>query len=131
MVLARILEPGGAMSCSIFGPQSLKELGEGLSAMQTLKENLAARAFPGQEELRVALQDNFQESAFAEEFIEKEYRSVQDLLMHIKKTGTAGWKHKFQHPLTPFRINQLDEWFIKTYGSCRVTYQIFFLQGKK
>ena len=129
--IARILVPGGAMSCSIFGPQSLKELGEGLSAIQSLKETLAARTFPGQEELWVALQNNFQESEFAEELIEKDYRSAQDLLMHIKKTGTAGWKHKFQHPLTPSRINQLDEWFIKTYGSCRVTYQIFFLQGRK
>ena len=127
--IARILVPGGSMSCSIFGPQSLQELGKGLETMQPFKEHLAAWAFPGMQELRQALQNSFQESAVEEECIEKEYGSAHDLLLHIKKTGTGGWQQKIKHPLTPSRLNRLDKWFTKTYGTCRVTYQIFFLQG--
>ena len=127
--ISRILAPGGSMFCSIFGPESLRELGEGLHAIQTLKESLAAQTFPGLDELRKALHESFRESAIEEECIEKEYQSAHDLLLHIKKTGTAGWKHKTQHPLTSSRLNLLDEWFTKTYGSCKVTYQVFFLEG--
>ena len=118
------------MSCSIFGPESLKELGQGLQAMQCLTESLAAQTFPRQEKLQKVMQRNFQKAEIVQEIIEKEYSSAHDLLMHIKKTGTAGWQHKVRHPLTPSRVSKLDEWFTRTYGSCRVTYQVFFLQGK-
>ena len=128
--IARILTSGGSMFCSIFGPQSLQELEKGLQALQNFNEHLAARTFPGMHELQQLLQESFQESSGEEECIAKEYKSTHDLLLHIKKTGTAGWHRKIKSPLTPSRINLLDEWFTKTYGSCRVTYQIFFLQAK-
>ncbi|MBW2506491.1 MAG: malonyl-ACP O-methyltransferase BioC [Deltaproteobacteria bacterium] len=128
--IARILTSCGSMFCSIFGPQSLQELGKGLQYLQNFNEHLAARTFPGMQELQQILQESFQESSGEEECIAKEYKSTHDLLLHIKKTGTAGWHRKIKHSLTPSRINLLDEWFTKTYGSCKVTYQIFFLQAK-
>ncbi len=129
--IARILTPGGSMSCSIFGPQSLNELGKGLHAIQTLPGSLAAQTFPQPERLQHALHNNFQEGKVEEELIEKEYSSAYDLLLHIKKTGTSGWQQNMQQPLTPSRLIKLDEWFEKTYGACKVTYQILYLQGNK
>ena len=128
--VARILSPGGSMACSIFGPESLKELGIGLQELQILPESLAAQRFPQPERLQHALSGNFQEGTVAEELLVKEYSSAHDLLVHIKKTGTSGWQQRIRQPLTPARISQLDAWFAKTYGACRVTYQIIFLQGK-
>jgi malonyl-CoA O-methyltransferase len=128
--ISRILVPGGFIVCSIFGPQSLTELGKGLRALKILQNSLAAQTFPDLDELRRQLHASIPESNIEEEFIKKEYRSVHDLLHHIKKTGTGGWRQKLQHPLTPSRVGQLEKWFINTYGSCRVTYQVFFLQGK-
>ena len=128
--IARILPDGGRFLCSIFGPESLKELGQGLQVMQTLTESLAAQSFPGREKLQKALHRCFSQGRLEEELIEKEYNSAHDLLQHIKKTGTSGWQHTMQQPLTPARIIKLDAWFTRAYGSCRVTYQVFFLQGK-
>lgn len=128
--ITRIMAPDGFMACSIFGPESLQELGEGLQVLHLLKNTITARTFPDLNELRQQLHASIPESNIEEELIEKEYSSVHDLLLHIKKTGTGGWRQKLQHPLTPSRIGQLEKWFIKTYGSCRVTYQVFFLQGK-
>lgn len=128
--IGRILTADGTMSCTLFGPRSLQELGKGLQAVRVLSNNLAARSFPVQERLLRALHKNFQDCSIEEELIVREYKSAHDLLLHIKKTGTSGWQQKIQQPLTPSRINQLDEWFQKTYGTCRVTYQIFFLQGR-
>jgi malonyl-CoA O-methyltransferase len=130
--MARILKTGGSMSCTIFGPQSLKELGQGLQAMHAFtEETLAAQTFPQLESLQKALHSNFKEGTAGEELIEKEYSSAHDLLLHIKKTGTSGWQQNIQHPLTREGISRLDEWFDRTYGACRVTYQILFLEGYK
>jgi malonyl-CoA O-methyltransferase len=127
--IARILTTGGSMSCSIFGPESLQELGQGLTAIQTLPESLAAQKFPQPERLQRALDHHFNEGTVEEELLAKEYRSAHDLLLHIKKTGTSGWQPTMQPPLTPARVSRLDAWFVKNLGSCRVTYQVFFLQG--
>jgi len=130
--IARILSSEGSMACSIFGPESLKELGQGLEEeLQILSENVAAHRFPQPARLQHALHDSFQEGTVAEELLEKEYRSAHDLLLHIKKTGTSGWQQNLRQPLTPSRVGKLDEWFTKTHGACRVTYQIIFLQGRK
>ncbi|MEJ2332921.1 MAG: methyltransferase domain-containing protein [Desulfobulbaceae bacterium] len=129
--IARILAPGGSMFCAIFGPESLQELGQGLTAIQTLPECLAAQKFPRPQRLHRALECYFHAGTVEEELIGKEYNSAYDLLLHIKKTGTSGWQPIMQQPLTPARIAKLDEWFARTYGACRVTYQVFFLQGNK
>ena len=128
--ISRILSPGGRVACSIFGPESLKELGQGLQALQSPAQNVAAHGFPQPARLRHALHLNFLAGKVEEELLEKEYRSAHDLLLHIKKTGTSGWQQNQRQPLTPARINRLDKWFAKTHGSCRVTYHIIFLQGK-
>ncbi len=127
--IARILSPGGSLYCSIFGPETLQELGAGLQAVQPRAENLAAQAFPGREKLQNIVHNIFADGAVEEERIVKEYQSAHDLLLHIKKTGTSGWQQKIEHPLTPSRVKQLDAWFEKKHGTCKVTYQVFFLQG--
>ena len=128
--IARLLTPGGSMYCSIFGPESLKELDNGLHAIQTHAEGLAAKTFPQEKRLQNTLNSNFQDGRVEEELIAKEYKSVHDLLLHIKKTGTSGWQQKKHQPLTPKRVKMLDEWFEKNHGSCKVTYQVLYLQGK-
>jgi malonyl-ACP O-methyltransferase BioC len=127
--IARILSPHGRFVCSIFGPGSLAELAAGLQAILGPGEGLAAEAFPSQETLWTALSKYYKVRKIEQELFEKTYRSTYDLLLHIKKTGTAGWQQKFEHPLTPSRVARLDAWFKRNYGACRVTYQILFLQG--
>ena len=129
--IARILSPRGTFHCSIFGPGSLLELAAGLQGVLGPGEGLAAEAFPHPDSLRTSLDRYFTKGKIEQELIEKTYRSAYDLLLHIKKTGTAGWQQKLQHPLTPSRVARLDAWFVRRYGACRVTYQILYLQGSK
>lgn len=129
--IARILTQDGSMYCSIFGPESLKELGLGLHAIEPATAGLAAEVFPRTEKLHHALKSHFKEWTGEEELVEKKYSSALDLLQHIKKTGTSGWGRNLKEPLTPSRLQLLDQWFKKMYGACRVTYQIFYLRGTK
>ena len=127
--ISRILTPQGMFFCSIFGPGSLAELAAGLHYVLGPGEGLVAESFPSKENLQVHLATYFNGGRIEEEFFAKTYRSVYDLLLHIKKTGTAGWHQRLSQPLTPSRVSRLDAWFTKTYGACRTTYQILFLQG--
>ena len=127
--IARILSAHGTFLCAIFGPESLRELRQGLESIQAVSESLAAQKFPRRERLQSALDLYFSKGTVTEELIEKEYRSAHDLLLHIKKTGTSGWQPNMQQPLTPASVSRLDAWFEKNYGSCKVTYQVFFLQA--
>ena len=129
--IARILRPGGIFMCSIFGPGSLRELGLGLKTLVGQPANVAASAFPNADTLQQSLTASFAQGTIDEELIDKQYDNVHDLLVHIKKTGTGGWQQNTLQPLTPSKLTRLDQWFKETYGNCRVTYQILFLQAKK
>jgi malonyl-CoA O-methyltransferase len=129
--IARILQPGGVFLSSIFGPDSLKKLGLGLKNLFEYPGNVAADAFPDVNILQRCLNAYFTTGTVGQELIEKQYESVHDLLVHIKKTGTGGWHQHGSPALTPARLKQLDHWFVETYGSCSVTYQVYFLQATK
>lgn len=129
--IARILRTGGIFLCSVFGPGSLKELGLGLKTLVGQPANVAASAFPNADTLQQSLTASFRQGTIDEELIDKQYESVHDLLVHIKKTGTGGWQQNTLQPLTPSKLIRLDQWFKETYGNCRVTYQVFFLQAQK
>jgi len=129
--IARILHPGGIFLCSIFGPDSLKELGLGLETLIGQPANVAASAFPDADTLQQSLTAAFAQGTIDEELIDKQYDTVHDLLVHIKKTGTGGWQQNTLQPLTPSKLIRLDQWFKETYGNCRVTYQVLFLQAGK
>jgi malonyl-CoA O-methyltransferase len=129
--IARILRPGGVFLCSIFGPDSLKKLGRGLKVLFEYSGNVAADAFPDLNTLQQSLNAYFSAGTIEQELIEKEYGSVRDLLVHIKKTGTGGWQQHGSPTLTPTRLELLDRWFNATYGGCKVTYQILYLQAIK
>jgi malonyl-CoA O-methyltransferase len=129
--IARIILPGGAFLCSIFGPDSLKKLGLGLKVLFGYPGNVAANAFPDVNTLQNCLNAYFTKGTVEQQLLEKQYESVHDLLVHIKKTGTGGWHQHGSPALTPARLKQLNHWFVETYGSCKVIYQVHFLQATK
>ena len=129
--IARILLPGGAFLSSVFGPDSLKKMGLGLKTLFHYPGNVAADAFPDINTLQRCLNAYFAAGTVEQALFEKQYDSVHDLLVHIKKTGTGGWHQNGSPALTPAKLKQLDRWFVETYGSCTVAYQVHFLQAIK
>lgn len=129
--ISRLLRPQGVFLCSIFGPESLKKLGSGMKNLFGFSGNVAANTFPDVTSLQKSLKAHFTLGTVEQKIITRQYESVHDLLVHIKKTGTGGWHQHGSPALTRDRLKQLDDWFIKTYGSCTVNYQIHFLQARK
>ena len=129
--IARILRPGGIFLCSIFGPGSLRELGLGLKTLFGQTANVAANSFPDTDSLQKSLTAYFTEGTVEEKLIGRQYDTVHDLLVHIRKTGTGGWRQNALQPLTPLKLKRLDQWFKENHEHCRVTYQVLYLQARK
>lgn len=77
----RCLNPGGIIAISTFVPGNMEEL-DALRPSPLL--------YPKAEQLREWLERDFEEVEVTEDEIRVEFRSVRDVLMHLKHTGVAG-----------------------------------------
>lgn len=129
--ISKFLRPGGVLLCSFFGPRTLEELSQGLSCLFDKTVDLAATDFPAKEKIRHKAAAFFPSVVIKEKFIEKRYSSLKELLYQIKKTGTVGGQGALPLVFTRGRLDRLGLWFEKKTKGLAVTYQIFFLLGKK
>lgn len=125
-----LLAPDGLLLCSLFGPRTLAELGKGLTTVFGRRVQLAAANFPDLRKVREMLGNHFSSTGIEEVQVIKEYPTVIDLLTHIRKTGTSGWHAQEPLRFSRPRLNELNDWFIDTYGSCRVSYQAFLVRAE-
>ena len=93
--------------------------------------HLPSHRFPSLADLRSTLADQFPEMSCTEQLLQRRYDSLRELLLHIRKTGTSGWRSASQPLLTRDRLRELEQWFLSEYGGFQVTYQTFVVQGRK
>lgn len=128
--IAGHLNQAGLFLASIFGPATLAELSEGLSAVLEQPVIIPARSFPDRSRLQQAARQYFTDVSIEEYNFTRRYESAMALLTNISRTGTSGGRNDLLH-LTKSRIEALEQWFHSTGGTVRVTYQVFFLQGER
>lgn len=129
-LIAERLSAGGSLVCSIFGPATMTELQAGLSAIHGHQVTMPSALFPDLAELRAILTPLFTEVAIDEWQLVRHYPDLFNLLRNISKTGTAGW-HPGHHLLSRGHLKELARWFIKTYGDCQISYQVFMVKCQK
>lgn len=120
--------PAGMFHGSLFGPRSLQELAAGLTALFGEGVELAAARFAGLERIESAARACFEEVSLSERFYSRSYRSLMDLLNHIKKTGAGGY-HRSTPYLSKARLRELSEWF-SAQGGFTTTYQVIFVTAR-
>ncbi|MCF6291056.1 MAG: alpha/beta fold hydrolase [Desulfobacterales bacterium] len=126
----RLLTPDGRFAGVLFGPRTLEELGQGASQVLGEKIATAASSFPDGKQLKRIFDNHLVSVNITEELICKPYPSVRDLLTHIKKTGTSGWRRRRTPVFTRTRLDRLDDWFQNRYGGCRASYQVFIITAR-
>ncbi|MFH1215596.1 MAG: methyltransferase domain-containing protein [Pseudomonadota bacterium] len=124
---ARALGENGIFLASFFGPESLRELATGLSAVLGKEVLVAAGYFAGKEKISRLARNCFHDVMVSEKIYSRSYPTFRSLLNHISKTGTGGY-HPSLPPLTGRKIAQLETWF-NGKGGYDVTYQVFFLKA--
>ena len=129
--IAELLTPEGLFTFSVFGPRTLQELKAGLAAAFQRDIPLPASSFPDEATIRALLEKYFPGVAAEKKIIHRQYNSLKDLLLHIKKTGTSGAQSQPPPIFTRKRIAQLDQWFTNHYNGYHLSYEIFFFRVSK
>ncbi len=129
--MAGALHASGMLLCSLFGPETLGELGRGISAVCGHGAHLPPHRFPSLADLHTALAGALPEFSCTEQLVQRRYGSLRELLLHIRKTGTSGWRSASRPLLTKERLRDLEDWFMAEYGGFQVTYQAYLVQGRR
>ncbi len=126
-LISERLTPGGSLVCSIFGPETMREMREGLQTIHGRKVPVPSSYFPGQNDLKEIFSKLFATVEIEVWQIDRRYPSLTALLRQISKTGTAGW-HPGQPLLNRHSLKELGKWFEDTHGGCRISYQVFMVK---
>jgi malonyl-CoA O-methyltransferase len=126
---ARSLADGGLFLASFFGPETLRELAEGLSAAFAVPVSLPAARFADRDRLARMAGAAFGQVAIEAEVYRRTYPCLRELLRHLRHTGTGG-PHAALPRLTPGRMAKLEKWFMDS-GGGQVSYQVFFLAASR
>lgn len=126
-LIAEHLNPGGTFLATIFGPEGLQELHDGLAAVNPGGVTLPIDSFPDQARLQAIFSSHFSRVEIEEWRLLRCYPGLTDLLRHIRRTGTGGPRQGAALLDRP-RFAALEKWYLKEFGECRVSYQIFLVR---
>jgi malonyl-CoA O-methyltransferase len=129
--IVRVLAPGGYCIASVFGPESLQELAQGLSHVRGHAIKIAAAGFVNFAQFEALLQENFSEVGLEEMRVVRKYDSLWELLDHMRRTGTTGGQLLTRPMLTRAGLQELDAWFIREKGGYALTHQVFLFRCRK
>ncbi len=124
-----ILDDGGLILFSIFGPDTYKELNLILKPLIKDKD-IAAVNFCDFEELCLLFKNNFKACACEKEIIEKDFTSLNDLLKSIKYTGVRGEGLHRNLRFTETVLKRMERSYIEIYGKIKVTFEVFFCEAR-
>lgn len=127
-----MLQKGGLLSFSVFGPLTFRELGASLRSLSK-DADVAATRFIDKERLKAMLAAHFSQTQVEEIVYEKEFSSLSDLLKNIKYTGTggAGLNGQKKAFLGAKKLRDLEAVYLRRFKRIRATYQVFFCRGLK
>lgn len=116
----------GVFIASVFGPNCLAELGEGLQEVMGSEYRLPSLHFLGKKQLQTLCHD-FVQVEIHEQTYTRTYETIYDLLRAIKYTGTGGF-HTLVPRFNKTNLHALADWFMAR-GGFTVQYQVFFLKA--
>ena len=124
----RILAEDGLFWASIYGPQTLYQLDAGLQAVFRGEKHVQASNFYALSDLQDILSRHFWKVDVHSRIFERQYRTLMELLNHIRLTGTSGWRGSESPLLTRRTISEMEKWFLDEYAGFPATYEVFFLR---
>lgn len=125
------LAQNGHIVCALFGKRTLVELEQVIKTLYGKKDFfLPASDFPTKTEIQGLLKDILKDFYVESVTIERKYPNLMELLLALKKTGTAtpaGARPIFYSKGT---IKEADKIYRDLFGSIRATYQVIFLRAQ-
>jgi len=123
------LAPSGHLVCALFGKRTLPELEQVIRIVSNGRAfSLPTSNFPSKATIEAMLKSITTDILIESVIIERHYSGLMELLLALKKTGTAasiGVKPVFR---TKGAIKRADKIYKDLYGSIRATYQVIFFR---
>ncbi len=119
----------GSILFSTFGPLTFWELSRSVKKALGKDSAISSDGFPGKDELTKAVENNFAESVVEETILKRKYGSLEELLRHIKYTGTRGsgingislWRRAM--------LDRVEKAYVSNFGGIEASYQIFYCRA--
>ncbi len=125
-----VLEQGGTMLFSTFGPLTFCELMESLTMLFEKDVPVSSSTFIDKASIKEILEKHFGRASVADEIIKQPYTSMRQLLNTIKYTGTRGIGIN-SGSITRHRITKLEKLYKEKFGAITATYQVFYCKAQK
>jgi len=123
------LASGGSILFSTFGPLTFRELNRSLKDALGKDSTISSGGFMGRDELAKTMEDNFAESVVEETILKKKYSSLEELLKHIKYTGTRGSGMSGISLWRRTMLERVEEAYMSNFGAIEASYQIFYCKA--
>lgn len=128
---ARMLESGGLLSFSFFGPGTFVELEDAVRAVVGDGARVAASGFCGADELSGALAASFPRWQVEERTYRWRFASLAALLRSIRYTGTRGAPVLPATRWTRGTLARIEERYRERHGRIEASYRVRFCRGER
>jgi len=129
--LQAMLDDGGVLTFSYFGPNTYRELQESLRQVVGPSVALTCSSFLSVAEITGLLDGVFRTCRVEKLECQEHFDSLRDLLSNIKLTGTRGAGLIPKITWTPGLLRILESTYIERFGEIRVTYQFYICRAEK
>lgn len=126
-----MLNDGGWLTFSYFGPNTYCELQQSLARVAGTSSKLACSSFLTLEEVRYLLSTVFRVVEIEEREYTETFVSVRNLLENIKLTGTRGAGSNSRIIWTSGLLRSLEAAYMDYFGCIRATYQVYMCRAEK
>ena len=125
----KILNPGGRIVFSIFGPLTFHELSWTIRSCFNKNVFISSKTFHGKTELEKMLGRVFGKATIKEKVMVEKNKSLKDLLKKIKYTGTQGHGVMGTNYLGKEALKKMEDLYKAKHKNLEATYQIFFCEA--
>jgi len=126
-----MLNEGGLISFSIFGPLTFCELNASLKESIGRDISIKSSSFLSRRKLVNLLKNHFRGVEVKEKIYREKYSALPELIRKIKCTGARGSGLERDNFWTPGEMRNLEHIYKEKFKDITATYQVFFCRGIK
>jgi malonyl-CoA O-methyltransferase len=133
MALSRfsgLLEPGGTICFSIYGPETFRELKEVIRTHFGPRCRLSSNLFAGKDEISESLGKYFRYHEVLEENFSVSFSSIWDFLQDIKKSGCRGAGLGKGAFLGKYALRDMERTYVERFGGITATHNVYFCKAE-
>lgn len=126
-----LLNSGGMISFSTFGPDTFRELRASLKELFGKSIKISSSHFMEEGKIRGVLCNLFKKVILEKKVYKERYNSLEGLLKKIKYSGIRGAGTSARNIWSPKALADLEKIYKKKFKKILATYEVFFCKGEK